>query len=72
MILRNKITGVEGEFVREFTNYYGESIEVKTLSSRNYYALKHEWEEIQPMIHNVIIDGKNGNILKSEYKKREV
>lgn len=47
MILRNKITGVEGTFIREFKNYYGQSILVKTLSGKEYYAPKYEWEEIK-------------------------
>lgn len=43
-LLINIISGVEGYFVKEFTNFYGEAIMIKTLSGRNYYAPKHEFK----------------------------
>jgi len=44
--LKNTVTGIEGIFVREFRNYYGDAIEVRTDSGKHYYAPKHEWKFI--------------------------
>lgn len=45
-LLINIISGVEGYFVKEFTNYYGDAIMIKTLSGKEYYAPKHEFKII--------------------------
>ena len=41
--LKNRITGVSGIFVKEFTNNYGDAIMIRTDDGREYYAPKHEW-----------------------------
>lgn len=46
MTLINKISGVKGEFIREFQNYYGTAIVVRTADGRGYYAPKHEWVKV--------------------------
>lgn len=56
MILRNKITGIEGKFMREFTNRFGVAIEVLKSDNMGYFAPKHEWEKVDSYNHKITVD----------------
>lgn len=45
-LLINYKTGIIGNFIKEFENYYGEAIMILTPDGREYYAPKHEFKII--------------------------
>lgn len=45
-LLINCKTGIRGNFIKEFENYYGEAIMILTPDGREYFAPKHEFKII--------------------------